>query len=471
MKRNRMIGLGTLCAAGVVSILSGCGGGSTVVTHPPVAGEALSAEYTVEVNGQPVPIYTAAVSEDVKEAPLYLDPEYAFGGFEFAGRVEVVVRSLKPLNELTVRTVGQDLPVELREYTATFWLEHAGNFLIERNGNGRKDPLLLFANPLEVNPPKEGDPNVIYFGPGRHHAGVVTLTNNQTLYIAGGSIVTGRVEAKGDNIRILGRGVLENSTEEFDWKNIVLLDECRNVRMEGITLRKNTRGWTLVTRNCDGVEISNIKICGSHSYNDDGIDLCNTRNVRIEACFVRTNDDCFAFKGMDDENRSNCENIEVSNCMMWSDLCATILLGDESRAEYMRNIVFENCFVPYLSYEKYPKKFLMLHSCEGMKMENIRIENIEIGGEGQIRNYIEIASEFNQWCTTKTAGSIRNVLLKNVHLGGANGGYDIVVKGFDETHTVEDLRFEGCTINGTALTKNSPNVQLGGFTRNLVFQP
>ena len=48
------------------------------------------------------------------------------------------------------------------------------------------------------------------------------LTDNQTLYIAGGAIVTGRVEARGDNIRILGRGLLENSTEAHNWKYMIL---------------------------------------------------------------------------------------------------------------------------------------------------------------------------------------------------------------------------------------------------------
>jgi len=34
---------------------------------------------------------------------------------------------------------------------------------------------LLFANPLETEVPKPGDPGVIHFGPGMHRAGVVTV--------------------------------------------------------------------------------------------------------------------------------------------------------------------------------------------------------------------------------------------------------------------------------------------------------
>jgi pectate lyase len=264
--------------------------------------------------------------------------------------------------------------------------------------------------------------------------------------------------------------VLENSGETYDWKHMILLEGCTQTRVEGIVLRKHSRGWTFKAVQCDDMEISNMKIVGSHSYNDDGIDLCNSRTVRIDGCFVRTNDDAFAFKGMDDENRTNCEDITVTDCMMWSDLCCTILLGDESRANYMRNIVFRDCFVPFLSYEKYLKKFLMLHACEEMRLENVRIENIEIRGEGQNRNYIEIACEFNQWCKTKTSGYIKDVVLKNVHLTSEEGGCHVVIKGFDETHTVEDVRFENCTVNDSSLTSGSPNVQVGPFTTNISFQ-
>jgi hypothetical protein len=433
------------------------------------AGVRLSADYVVEVNGKAVPVYTAAVSPDARQAPLNLNEFYSFAGFECSGPVEVVVRSSEPLSELSVRSVHEKAPAKLEGNTATFTLEKNGNYLIERNGNGRKDPLLLFANP-ESERPDGNDPNVIYFEPGRHEAGLISLSDHQTLYIESGAIVTGRVEARGDNIRICGTGVLEHSGEEYDWRHMVLLEGCTRTRVEGVVLRKHSRGWTFKTVQCEGLNVSNMKIVGSHSYNDDGIDLCNSRKVRINNCFIRTNDDAFAFKGMDAESRTNCEDITVTNCMMWSDLCCTILLGDECRADYMRNIVFRDCFVPYLSYEKYLKKFLMLHACEEMRLENVLIENIEIRGEGQNRNYIEIACEFNQWCETETAGYIKDVVLKNVHLTGEEGGYQVVIKGFDEKHTVEEVRFENCTINGRPITAGSSNVTVGAFTKNVVFQ-
>ena len=134
----------------------------------------------------------------------------------------------------------------------------------------------------------------------------------------------------------------------------------------------------------------------------------------------------------------------------------------------MRNITFRDCFVPYLSFEGYPKKFLMLHAGEEMRLEHVLIENVIIGGEGQDHNYIEMACEFNCWCKTKTVGSIRGIHLRNVHLTGKQGGYGIVIKGYDEDHRIEDVTFDNCTINGVVITGNYANLHMDAFVRNII---
>jgi hypothetical protein len=116
--------------------------------------------------------------------------------------------------------------------------------------------------------------------------------------------------------------------------------------------------------------------------------------MMIEDCFLRTKDDCIAFKGLG-YGRRNCENITVMRTSLWSDECCALLFGDECRAEFMRNITVKDCHVLYLSYDfaqpnPYTKKFLQLHAGEEMRMESLRFENIDIYGEGQDLNYIEL---------------------------------------------------------------------------------
>jgi hypothetical protein len=237
-----------LCLIAGLSVLptlaNATNGVAQVETCPAVQGESISQEYSVIVDGQAVPVYIAPLDPGHNyRSGQQWDSTYSFTSFEFSGKITVKISSSKPLTALSIRPASTTIPVKLDGNTATFTLEQPGNFVIERNGNGRKDPLLLFANPVETNRPRQGDPGVIYYGPGRHKAGKIHLASNQTLYIAGGAVVTGLVIAKGDNIRILGRGLIENSGADYKGTTMILLDQCRNVRIEGITIRKWQRRW------------------------------------------------------------------------------------------------------------------------------------------------------------------------------------------------------------------------------------
>src|SRR5690606_29641285 len=73
-------------------------------------------------------------------------------------------------------------------------------------------PLAILATPPETNVPSATDANVLYFGPGVTHAGVIRPRSGQTIYLAPGALVKGRVEAKNvSKVSIRGRGVLETT--------------------------------------------------------------------------------------------------------------------------------------------------------------------------------------------------------------------------------------------------------------------
>lgn len=61
-------------------------------------------------------------------------------------------------------------------YQAPAGLITSPDFTLKANNLPR---LAIFANPPEVDPPREGDPGVIYFGPVIHNPGLITLQSNQ----------------------------------------------------------------------------------------------------------------------------------------------------------------------------------------------------------------------------------------------------------------------------------------------------
>ena len=48
-------------------------------------------------------------------------------------------------------------------------------------------------------------------------------------------------------------------------------------------------------KNSENVDISNVKILG-YRANSDGVDICNSRNVAVHGCFIRTLDDLIVIK-------------------------------------------------------------------------------------------------------------------------------------------------------------------------------
>jgi len=116
---------------------------------------SLSQVYTVYVNGEKIPVYSSPVKEKYHEIPhLKVDSTYSFTSFDCEGPTTVRIVSTETISELSVRSVDEKVPVKINGKEASFTLNSEGNFLIEKNGMGRKDPLLLFAGEYLKTPEK-----------------------------------------------------------------------------------------------------------------------------------------------------------------------------------------------------------------------------------------------------------------------------------------------------------------------------
>ena len=317
--------------------------------------------------------------------------------------------------------------------------------------------------------------------------GVVKLTDNQTLYLAPGAVVKCGVLVAGDNVAIRGRGIIDSS--DYEWRkgptpHVVSMTGVKRVSIDGVVVRGASH-WTIVPVNCDDVAISNVKICGGRVQNDDGINPCNSRNVRVSNCFVRSDDDCMALKGLDNA-LGNCEDVTVETCVFWCDRARIVLMGHESRADYMRRVVFRNIDV----IRAQTRNFL-LEPGEDMKMEDILFENIRFEMDAEnalshealekmkdldaktLRFDVDVANKdnwlfvgrpaVNMYMKTKVPGHIKNVAIRNVSVVGPTSYCGILFSGADEEHRTEGLSLENVSIFGTKLDANSPLLHLGEF--------
>ncbi len=449
-----------LIAAGAVSAFA------QVVTHPAPPEEVRSPDYRVWANEQPVDVYTARTLD-----PPFAGKEwnyggpYAFANFDAGGGVTVRVTSVRSMRSAVIRPESAGVrPVIADDHTLSLVLDGPRHLSIEPDG--KKGPLLLFANPLETDRPPEGAPGVIRFGPGVHTAGLVRVGSGETLYLEGGAVVKGAVLAEGTNIAIRGRGILDGS--DYEWRKgpygHTLGIIGTNVTVEGITIRGSSH-WTLVPRHSRDVTIRNVKICNGRVQNDDGINPCNSQRVLIADCFIRSDDDCVALKGLENRGEvSHVEDITVERCILWCDRARIFLLGHESRAPFMRRVTLRDLDIIHFTMTPF-----LFEPGEEMRLEDIRVEDVRIHGEGQ-REFIRLKPVVNQYMRTKVPGHVRGVTFKNVTITGGTGGYGVQLAGADAEHAVRDVTFEGVTIGGEPLTAGSARLSAGAHVHEVRFR-
>ena len=434
-----------------------------IVTYPAPPEERLSQDYEITVNGQKVDAYAARVLD-----PPFAGKDWDYGGpysfanFDTDGRITVRIKSPRSLQNTVVRPKHSVESVEhVDDHTLAITIDGPRKFSVEPDG--KKGPLLLFANPLEDKPPKQGDPNVVYFGPGTHNAGKISLSSNQTLYLAGGAVVKGGILAEGDNIRITGRGILDGS--DWEWRKgptpMVVSLQGNHLEVSGITIRGASH-WTIVPRNCRDVVVRGVKICGSRVQNDDGINPCNSQDVLITDCFIRSDDDCVAMKGLDESaTAGNVERVTVENCVLWCDRARIFLLGHESRAPFMRQIKLRNLDIIHFTMTAF-----LFEPGEDMRLEDVTVENVRLHGEGQ-RELARLKPVVNQYMRRKVPGFVRNVRFENVSVDGAPGEYLFQIEGADPQHNVQDVVLQNVKVNGQLLSETPARLKTGMFTERI----
>lgn len=470
--------------AALVALLA-TGAIAAVDSTPAVA----TSPYVVTVEGRPVAVYQAHTWEP-GYVPSYGGP-YWFCSFDLSGPVRVGISTTRPLHQLRILPESRGIVPDVQGSNAVLRLARPGQVVFEPDG--KNGPLILFANPPEATPPDRNDPNVRYFGPGLHQAGAIQLTNNQTLYLAPDAIVQGGIHARGTNITIRGRGILDGySYPRFKGptRYPVLLENCRDVMVEGIVV-KDGWSWTFVPGGCDRVRIENVKLLSARVENGDGFDIVNSRNVTIVDCFVRSDDDCVTPKGMGARWQGfyggsgagapaehparglPVENLRVENCILWSDRAHIWRIGCESQAEAFRHFVFRNIDVVHFPDLWTPDEVpfcISLEPSEDMVQENILFEDIRVQTDGQ-RGLIDVRPKVTQWARQPVPGRIQNVVFRNVSFAGPAGKSPgrIRVSGPGPAHPVANVRFENVTRNGEVLTATSPGVELLGFADGITF--
>ena len=402
---------------------------------------------TLRINDHPVEILATGVADF---AICALAPS------DFPARVEIIVA--QPTSPVTLRPLSKKLTAAVDGKTVRFTLHQPEKLSVNFERNPR--PLYLFAQPPETKPPEPGAPGVVTFPAGQiTESPLLTLEDNQTLYLPGGSVFKGRIHIKGkQGIRLCGHGIFDGSfysKEAGEGFPSIILERCPGVLIEDLTMIR-PQSWMLILAACVGATVRNLKQIGE-VMNSDGIDILGSRDVLIEDSFFHNNDDCIVVKAFEFgrksagsiqiDGRENVENVLVRDCTLanWQGGNA-MEIGHELSVEHVRGVIFRNIDVLHVHGTG---AVFSIHNNDRALIENILFEDIRI--EHCYDKLIDFRVSCSRYSTDAERGRIRNVTLRNIHWTRTpyNLGYTVtLIGGWDAEHTIENVTIENFIIDG-----------------------
>jgi hypothetical protein len=445
-----------------------------VVAYPAPQGEKLSEDFELKVAGLPVPIYQCRVSAmpfnqawPGYQRPLDQTELASFAYWDASGPVEVEVVSRRPVESVAIRPTSLGIQAKVDKDRITFRMPGPGQITVEVNGWHKA--LHLFANPPAEQRPDPNAPGVRYFGPGVHKVGRIALESNQVIYLAGGAVVQGSIQAQGaSNIRILGRGILDTSAyERGQGRGCIRLTGCRDVVIDGVILR-DPDVWCLTTQSCSNVTISNVKLIGLWRYNADGIDICNSQDVAIRDCFIRSYDDSIVIKGLRGRSAGEpqpARRVTAERCVIWNDWGRALEIGAETAAPEIADVTFRDCDIIRTSLVAMDLQHGDSAAVKNVLFEKIRFEiddvnyrdAIQTGPDDKFKPDANFCPRLLVVEIRKTGasrdterGTVQGVTFRDIQVMGKPMPVSRL-QGFDADHQVKGVTIENLRINGKVI--------------------
>ncbi|OGV36938.1 MAG: hypothetical protein A2X48_00310 [Lentisphaerae bacterium GWF2_49_21] len=418
---------------------------TAILAYPMPPGLVTSPDFTITVNDTPVWVERIGSKLKSFDYRLYAGREMEdlnVANFACSGPMKIKITVAEDVKSVIVRPKSRKVSAETSGRDITFSIPGPQKLYIEINGLPH---LAIFANPPEDNPPKQGEPGVVYYGPGTHDIGKIVLQSNQTIYIAGGALVNANIRGdKLQNVKILGRGILQGN---------ISISNTSNLEVDGIFIR-NTKGWSNTLTNCHHSSYRNVKVFGYEGiYSVDGINPVSCTDFTIDDCFMRCRDDCVAIKSTNIDLK--VDSINVTNCVMVGWACADgVTIGYELNGSPVENVLVKNCDILYARSGGGTgghSGFSIV--CDGPAwVRNIRFEDIRVEEQIEFKN-LELILTNGKIYGKYPPGHIKGVHLKNIEW--ENPGKPFILSGFSSENLVEDVTFENCKVGGKLLTSTA----------------
>lgn len=457
--------------------------------------------------------YVLTCADKVIEVKDFSD--YYYASFDLDKPTELTLKSVNPIKSCEISPLSRAIKYQVRDHQITFKLEKHGYVVVRIN---ETDRIFVFAEAQESKPDNFVDIRgygvendgiktqteliqkaidetastgmTLYFPKGKYTAGQICLRQNTQIHLERGAVLqadtsdvdqygsTDKVKTRkfiyikdADNVKITGYGILNGNggrlREKFGDEarmRLIMAVNCKHLTIEGVTLL-DPGSWNTQILLCQDVLIKHVKLLNNTSLsNTDGFDPDASKRLIIEACFACCSDDNVAIKSTNySDYLANAEDKTVRGCVFLTKK-SSLKVGTETRAESMRNILFEDNDVIESD------RGMALYISDGTTFENIRFMNNRFE-----RNYPDAKRagfyfEINRRNPDSKPGKMNNILIKDCVFRSAFPRSSFI-KGLDADHVIENITVDNLTINGKMVhNQKEAGIEINDFVRNLIFK-
>ena len=353
---------------------------------------------------------------------------------------------------------------------------------IETSGDGSDAAAGIQAAPDEA---ARGGGGTVRLGPGVHRSTGIRLPGGARLHLEAGCVLAalqdeagfpvldtipgnpGHVRAlvsaeQAGDVAITGPGAIAGwGAERVSWQQanamsfrpaLIYLRDCRDVRIEGVTLRDSVF-WTCHLMRCRRVTIENVTI-RNRWPNSDGIDPDGCADVTIRGCDIVAGDDCICLKST---HGDACERVTVRDCVL-STSCAALKLGTEALAD-IRDVAFERCTANVVG----GGQGIAVYLKDGGSYRNVRFADIRIDAPAS-RFPVVVDVSPRDYRDAAGLGRIADVTFERVCIDSPGRVY---VEGHPQS-PVDRVRFVECVLRAVGPEPTGPAGKPVGSARGVL---
>ncbi|MFJ2977582.1 hypothetical protein ACIPEP_01870 [Curtobacterium sp. NPDC087082] len=439
------LSLTTVGVVGPPAVASGtavAAGTASIQANPGNPTSPTATAHTVSVNGAAVPVKAESVSGTSHDVAMFAK---GTGTATVSVTMPGLAASATPV--VTPRTLG--IATTRAGDTVTFTIRDAHPLVIETPG---VRALFLFVTPSETAVPSVSDPDVLYFGPGEHDAGVIRPVSGQTVYLAPGALVHGRIDGDGvTGVHVLGRGILDagSDTSRTDKTMAIRFHDSSDITVSGIGVR-NAQWWQTLYIRSSGIHVSWLNLMGT-LINNDGIDTDGVQDMTVEHNFVMSGDDGFGWHALDAATNGEPETrgLHATDTTFWNVTGGNpVRFGSSMETEVFTDVSITQSYV--LRAKEVALKFDVQDwaTVSDVTVDGFHVESQPVGGQAIVLQVLK-GQYSNDTGYRDERGRITGITIRDFTDVTAD---TVTLSGWDATHGVSDVAFEDVVLGGAPLT-------------------